>query len=519
MVKTTIEESTMVVKTDQDQEETEYNPVDANQVGKEFVAHYYTIMDEGPHFLYLFYTQKSTFVHGGIERFGREDPVYTGQAEIRTGIASLNFQDCRPKLHQVDSQESINGSILVQTAGELCEEGSMRRFMQSFVLVRNGPKTFYVRNCIFRYQDEEFSDEEDLSEEPPVPQEGSESISSEGDQTAHAETKAEAPAAPETAPVAAEESPDTSEAQSSPVSETAEHVGEVEEEIAPAEGNEKVEEKTTTPARENVEEEKQSAEPSGMPEETSPESAEPQEESPKTFSWAALVSKRAPATTSTEAALAGAITPVVRKSDKTERKPAPVAAAAATAAPSTKQVEAPRPQRPQRENNRARERSNSKGEGRNGENGTKSFNSGPKYPDDQQLFVGNLPHSMTEPELKSFFECYGTVLDLRINTKGSGSRVPNFGFVVFESSETAQTVLKQKPIMYKGEHRLNVEEKKTRGDHRPAARGNARYGPGPRNYGSRGGYRGGGNGRHYSGERHNGGRDFHRGDGPAPARQ
>lgn len=29
---------------------------------------------------------------------------------------------------------------------------------------------------------------------------------------------------------------------------------------------------------------------------------------------------------------------------------------------------------------------------------------GPKYPDSHQLFVGNLPHNITERELKAFFE-------------------------------------------------------------------------------------------------------------------
>ena len=34
----------------------------------------------------------------------------------------------------------------------------MRRFMQSFVLVQQAPKKFYVHNDVFRYQDEVFHD-------------------------------------------------------------------------------------------------------------------------------------------------------------------------------------------------------------------------------------------------------------------------------------------------------------------------------------------------------------------------
>lgn len=37
----------------------------------------------------------------------------------------------------------------------------MRRFMQTFILVPQTPKKYYVMNDIFRYQDEVFQDESD----------------------------------------------------------------------------------------------------------------------------------------------------------------------------------------------------------------------------------------------------------------------------------------------------------------------------------------------------------------------
>jgi len=89
-----------------------------------------------------------------------------------------------------------------------------------------------------------------------------------------------------------------------------------------------------------------------------------------------------------------------------------------------------------------------------------------KYSDRQQLFVGNLPLNITERELKEFFEQYGKVEELRINTKSGGGKLPNFGFVVFESPDTVKSILNIKAsdgIKYNGEHRLNVEEKKARG--------------------------------------------------------
>ena len=53
-----------------------------------------------------------------------------------------------------------------------------------------------------------------------------------------------------------------------------------------------------------------------------------------------------------------------------------------------------------------------------------------RYPDAHQLFVGNLPLDASEQELKEFFQEFGPVLELRINTKGAG---PTGAKVVIES--------------------------------------------------------------------------------------
>lgn len=96
-----------------------------------------------------------------------------------------------------------------------------------------------------------------------------------------------------------------------------------------------------------------------------------------------------------------------------------------------------------------------------------------RYPDSHQLFVGNLPHDIDENELKEFFmstfsfhllsppscsrrppgstvnalwlsllvAAYGNVVELRINTKGVGGKLPNFGFVVFDDPDPVQRIL------------------------------------------------------------------------------
>ncbi|XP_075716822.1 ras GTPase-activating protein-binding protein 2 isoform X2 [Rhinoderma darwinii] len=94
-----------------------------------------------------------------------------------------------------------------------------------------------------------------------------------------------------------------------------------------------------------------------------------------------------------------------------------------------------------------------------------------RYPDSHQLFVGNLPHDIDESELKEFFMSYGNVMELRINTKGVGGKLPNFGFVVFDDSDPVERILLAKPIMFRGEVRLNVEEKKTRAARERETRG------------------------------------------------
>lgn len=59
-----------------------------------------------------------------------------------------------------------------------------------------------------------------------------------------------------------------------------------------------------------------------------------------------------------------------------------------------------------------------------------------------QLFLGNLPTRATEEELRSMFQVYGKIVDLRIHNKpqqkNSNNRpVPNYGFITFEDPVAA----------------------------------------------------------------------------------
>ncbi|KAL6427673.1 hypothetical protein ACFW04_008851 [Cataglyphis niger] len=130
-------------------------------VGREFVRQYYTLLNQAPAHLHRFYNQHSSFVHGGLDS-NRECIPAIGQKQIHQKIQQLNFRDCHAKISQVDSQLTLENGVVVQVSGELSNAGQpMRRFTQTFVLAVQAPKTYYVHNDIFRYQDLIFPEEDE----------------------------------------------------------------------------------------------------------------------------------------------------------------------------------------------------------------------------------------------------------------------------------------------------------------------------------------------------------------------
>ncbi|XP_012283370.1 ras GTPase-activating protein-binding protein 2 isoform X2 [Orussus abietinus] len=96
-----------------------------------------------------------------------------------------------------------------------------------------------------------------------------------------------------------------------------------------------------------------------------------------------------------------------------------------------------------------------------------------QYSDAQQLFLGNLPHKASEPELRKMFERFGNVVELRIFSKqterGKGvlgsnnTRVPNYGFITFEDHQVVTKILDSGPFYFPDDNgqqqKLNVEKK------------------------------------------------------------
>ncbi len=59
-----------------------------------------------------------------------------------------------------------------------------------------------------------------------------------------------------------------------------------------------------------------------------------------------------------------------------------------------------------------------------------------------KLFVGSLPWSVNDEELKETFEKHGTVVSAKVITDRDTSRSRGFGFVEMESSSDATNAIK-----------------------------------------------------------------------------
>lgn len=542
-------------------------------VGKEFVRQYYTMLNQSPLYLHRFYSSNSSFVHGGIDQHGKEADPVVGQYEIHKKIMELDFRDCHTKIRQVDSHATMGNGVVVQVTGELSNNGQpMRRFMQTFVLAPQSPKRYYVHNDIFRYQDEVFleDDDEDMQERAheSEPEEDQPEVADTPDViqdhevspyfeqqpvsngNAHMEEIASPVASP---PIQPSPAPIIHQQMSPPPQPSL-----VEPTIAELE---KLEGQSSSDNEMTYDDKPQSKSPEPSEDMSSshhyqsqPPDSPPNE--PKTY--ANMVSKNTSSGSSGSNSSSSAPSwHTASSSNKTTPTPPVTNHVPHTMSQPPRmenkpdvgfvspQNSAPQPQRMQR----MRGSGTRGGGGREGAFSFGSRNQGgggmmrppddgadgdrrrstSLYPDTVQVFVGNLPLSITENELKEHFTKYGNVVDLRINNKpnpkqGNAGRVPNFGFIVFEDEASVKRALDDKPIMFQGNHRLNVEEKKAKprdpqrlggGDGRPNSgrgggmgrmgmgigRGGGRGGPGgmnrsdnPRggggNMGNRGGFGG-----------------------------
>ena len=126
----------------------------------------------------------------------------------------------------------------------------------------------------------------------------------------------------------------------------------------------------------------------------------------------------------------------------------------------------------------------------------------------QRIYVGNLPYSSTEDEVRELFSQYGEVVSCALPTDRETGRPRGFGFVEM-SDEDGRKAIEGLDGQTFGGRQLRVNEARPREDRRGGVgggyRGGGGYGGGGgggRDYGGGGGGRGGyggGGGRDYGG--------------------
>jgi len=109
----------------------------------------------------------------------------------------------------------------------------------------------------------------------------------------------------------------------------------------------------------------------------------------------------------------------------------------------------------------------------------------------KNLYVGNLPHSTTESELRSLFEAQGAVDKISIVTDRETGRSRGFAFVEMTNAGEAEKAIAALDGKELGGRTLKINEAKPKTD-RPRSGGGGRFGGG-------GGGRGGGGRDDYQG--------------------
>lgn len=70
--------------------------------------------------------------------------------------------------------------------------------------------------------------------------------------------------------------------------------------------------------------------------------------------------------------------------------------------------------------------------------------------DNCKVFVGGLPHGVTDNQIKQFFTRYGTVKEFKMMYDENKQRPRGFGFITFETEECANQVLQEHYIQFNG---------------------------------------------------------------------
>ncbi|KAJ4416414.1 hypothetical protein N0V82_006756 [Gnomoniopsis sp. IMI 355080] len=422
-----------------------------DEVGWYFVQQYYTTLSKNTSKLHLFYNKQSQFVQGPEAELV---DVSVGRQDIQEAIKQLDFQDCKVRVSNVDSQASFN-NIVIQVIGEISNKGGEpKKFVQTFVLAQQ-PAGYFLLNDIMRYINEgeeetvEGANEENAAAptaEPEAPQELAAEAEAEKTETeevsdAALDTQAVDKKLEETAS-GAKEAPSTSavEPAAEPVPVAQEATPSKPEVADPSPEPEKI-------VQEIAEEETKKPD---VPKEPSPTpapaparapAAEPEKpkEPPKPMSWASRVAA---------AAGSAAPKPVVPLPAKTTSAPAQPAQSRPAAAPAAAQTTAPS-QPANKENTKETKETKEESEWRMADSKRQSrqHSVAPTPEKDGTLaYVKFVTDKVKDDELRAALSSHGELVYFDIN------RSKNCAFVEYGSTSACQSAIKASPITIAGDN-------------------------------------------------------------------
>ncbi len=94
------------------------------------------------------------------------------------------------------------------------------------------------------------------------------------------------------------------------------------------------------------------------------------------------------------------------------------------------------------------------------------------------IYVGNMPFSMNEDQLRDLFAEYGDIDSVKIITDRETNRPRGFGFVEMPNDESARKAISELAEKEIDGRRLNVNEARPREDRRGGRGGGGRRGGG-----------------------------------------
>ncbi|KAI0976304.1 hypothetical protein F4678DRAFT_220361 [Xylaria arbuscula] len=446
-----------------------------------FVEQYYTTLSKTPEKLHLFYGKRSQFVYG---QEGQTANVSVGRQNIQDRIKDLDFQNCKVRVSNVDSQASFE-NIVIQVIGETANKaGDPKKFVQTFVLAQQ-PAGYFVLNDILRFIDEEGEEEpaeqaeqeaeveaapvaEETKESEPV-EESVEAQTPSFDAEAIDKKLEEVNAAPqEVTPVNGDAAPEPAVEEPAPVAEGAAKATEATLPDPDAAAQEL--------AEETVQELEKPKDPTPTPvaqrQPPAPAAAPTPAQPPKPMTWASRIAaaagpaKVSPATPLTKAA------PVPAPA-----RPAVAAApnaASQTAAPAVQATETAAPAK-----ETGAEWQTAGSDGKRG-NRPQSISAPPAEKDGTLGYVKYVTDKVVREELESALAQYGELAYFDIN------RQKNCAFVEFKTPAGYQAAVAANPHVVNGEN-IVVEPRRPKagaygGSNYNAGRGNAH------NRGGRGGF-------------------------------